>query len=121
MNDFPFTIIDEDHGLGLLALSGDIDFERVQAFQKSLDDALKRGFKRLIVDMGQITYFNTALGILVKNADEHRKAGGGLALIHVPPKIKIALELLKLDRFFKICDGLASAKQALLEESASTP
>lgn len=119
MTEFPFTIIDEDQAIGLLVLSGDIDFERVQSFQKSLADALARGFKRLILDMGQIKYFNTAIGILVKNADEHRKAGGGLALIHVPPKIKVVLELLKLDRFFKICDGLASAKRALLEESAS--
>lgn len=109
-----FTLLDEQKSLALIHVAGDMDYPGVQEFQAALDAHLAKGINRLILDLEKVTYINTSLGVLVKNADLFRKAGGGLALLNVPAKVKIVLEMLKLDRFFAICKDLDSARQALL-------
>ncbi|MDF1663550.1 MAG: STAS domain-containing protein [Planctomycetota bacterium] len=112
------TLLNKDKSLGLIALEGDVGSQRVQEFQKSLDAHLEQGVKYLIIDMEKIVYFNTALGALVKNANDFRMAGGGIALLNVPSKINIVLDMLDLDRFFAAnCKDLATAINALLPEA----
>lgn len=103
-----------DDNTSLAEMSGAIDGNTVPNFQKTLDDIQQKGVQRLVLDMSKIKYVNsTGLGSLVKYADSFKNSGGGLALIKVPAKVKIVIEMLGLNAFFDICPDLESAKQAL--------
>ena len=113
------TILNSEKPIVLLELQGDIDGHTLPKLQESFNDHLKQGIKLIVIDMSEIVYVNTALGVIVKNADIFRKAGGGMALLKLPPKVKIVIEMLELDSFFYVCKDLDSAKRALLESPPS--
>jgi hypothetical protein len=70
--------------------------------------------------MSKIKYVNsTGLGSLVKYADTFKTTGGGMALIKVPAKVKIVIEMLGLNAFFDICPDLDAALSALKNASGA--
>lgn len=105
----------ESHPQAALAeMAGAIDGTTVVSFQDALEDMKKKGVQRLVLDMSKIKYVNsTGLGSLVKYADAFKSSGGGMALIKVPAKVKIVIEMLGLHAFFEICADLDSALEAL--------
>jgi anti-sigma B factor antagonist len=106
--------VDGDDTARLVELSGAIDGNTVPDFQTLLEQMKKEGVRRLILDMSKIKYVNsTGLGSLVKYADSFKSSGGGMALIKVPAKVKIVIEMLGLNAFFDICTDLAAALAAL--------
>jgi len=106
--------VDGDDSARVAELSGAIDGNTVPDFQQMLEKVKTEGVRRLILDMSKIKYVNsTGLGSLVKYADSFKNSGGGMALIKVPAKVKIVIEMLGLNAFFDICPGLAEALSAL--------
>jgi anti-anti-sigma factor len=98
----------------LAEMSGAIDGNTVPNFQNTLEEIQQKGVQCLVLDMSKIKYVNsTGLGSLVKYADTFKNSGGGMALIKVPAKVKIVIEMLGLNAFFDICPDLESARQAL--------
>src|SRR3954454_16353668 len=112
--------IESDESAMLAELSGAIDGNTVPSFQQMLEEIKSRGVRKLILDMSKIKYVNsTGLGSLVKYADTFKSSGGGMALIKVPAKVKIVIEMLGLNAFFDICTDLDQALAAL--EKANGP
>jgi anti-anti-sigma factor len=109
----------------LAEMSGAIDGNTVPNFQNTLEEIQQKGVQCLILDMSKIKYVNsTGLGSLVKYADTFKNSGGGMALIKVPAKVKIVIEMLGLNAFFDICPDIESARQALsggLEPAGKAP
>jgi anti-anti-sigma factor len=106
--------VDGDDSARVAELSGAIDGNTVPDFQQMLEKVKGEGVRRLILDMSKIKYVNsTGLGSLVKYADSFKNSGGGMALIKVPAKVKIVIEMLGLNAFFDICPGLPEALAAL--------
>ena len=106
--------VDGDDSARVAELSGAIDGNTVPDFQSMLEKVKTEGVRRLILDMSKIKYVNsTGLGSLVKYADSFKNSGGGMALIKVPAKVKIVIEMLGLNAFFDICPGLPEALTAL--------
>lgn len=106
--------IEGDDSAMLAELSGAIDGNTVPSFQQMLEEIKSRGVRKLILDMSKIKYVNsTGLGSLVKYADTFKGSGGGMALIKVPAKVKIVIEMLGLNAFFDICTDQAAALAAL--------
>lgn len=103
-----------DDNAYLAEMSGAIDGNTVATFQSTLEEIKDKGVKCLILDMSKIKYVNsTGLGSLVKYADQFKNSGGGMALIKVPAKVKIVIEMLGLNAFFEICADLDAARAAL--------
>ncbi len=103
-------------------MTGAIDGNTVPSFQATLEELKTKGIRRLVLDMSKIKYVNsTGLGSLVKYADTFKSTGGGMALIKVPAKVKIVIEMLGLNAFFDICPDLDSALQALKNNTADAP
>src|SRR5688572_4138756 len=104
----------------LAELSGAIDGNTVPSFQQMLEEIKSKGVRRLVLDMSKIKYVNsTGLGSLVKYADTFKSSGGGMALIKVPAKVKIVIEMLGLNAFFDICPDLDAALAALAQAQAA--
>lgn len=112
--DIKLTTIAGDDLSALAEMTGAIDGNTVQSFQNTLEEIKAKGIQRLVLDMSKIKYVNsTGLGSLVKYADTFKSAGGGMALIKVPAKVKIVIEMLGLNAFFDICTDLEAALAAL--------
>jgi len=115
------TITTED-GAALAVMTGAIDGNTVQSFQNTLEEIKAKGIQRLVLDMSKIKYVNsTGLGSLVKYADAFKSAGGGMALIKVPAKVKIVIEMLGLNAFFDICKDQDAALAALKSAGGAAP
>lgn len=111
--------IESEADAALAEMSGAIDGNTVASFQQTLEEIKTKGIRRLVLDMSKIKYVNsTGLGSLVKYADAFKSSGGGMALIKVPAKVKIVIEMLGLNAFFDICQDLQQALQALEKTGA---
>lgn len=112
--DIKLNTIAGDDLSALAEMTGAIDGNTVPSFQATLEEIKTKGIRRLVLDMSKIKYVNsTGLGSLVKYADTFKSTGGGMALIKVPPKVKIVIEMLGLNAFFDICADLDAALAAL--------
>lgn len=112
--DIKLKTIDGDDASALAEMTGAIDGNTVPSFQATLEEIKTKGIQRLVLDMSKIKYVNsTGLGSLVKYADTFKSSGGGMALIKVPAKVKIVIEMLGLNAFFDICADLDAALTAL--------
>lgn len=114
--------IDGQSEAALAEMSGAIDGNTVASFQQTLEEIKTKGIRRLVLDMSKIKYVNsTGLGSLVKYADAFKSNGGGMALIKVPAKVKIVIEMLGLNAFFDICGDLDQALAALEKAGGAAP
>jgi len=117
--DIKLKTIDGDDVSALAEMTGAIDGNTVPSFQETLEEIKTKGIQRLVLDMSKIKYVNsTGLGSLVKYADAFKSSGGGMALIKVPAKVKIVIEMLGLNAFFDICADLDTALTALKASGA---
>ncbi|GHT00137.1 hypothetical protein FACS1894139_15630 [Planctomycetales bacterium] len=95
-------------------VDGSIDPSTIDTFDAMFDDLLAADCKYAIIDCGELKYINsTGLGILVQSSDRLTENGGGLALMNVPPKISVILEMFGLEAFFAIVGTEAQALAAL--------
>lgn len=118
--EIKLTQIQGDDLSALAEMTGAIDGNTVPNFQATLEEIKTKGIRRLVLDMSKIKYVNsTGLGSLVKYADTFKSSGGGMALIKVPAKVKIVIEMLGLNAFFDICPDLDAALAALAQAQAS--
>src|SRR5579871_5002386 len=114
--------IEGEDAATLAEMSGAIDGNTVPSFQQMLEEIKSKGVRRLVLDMSKIKYVNsTGLGSLVKYADSFKSSGGGMALIKVPAKVKIVIEMLGLNAFFAICADLQQALAALEKAGTAAP
>lgn len=114
--EIKLTQIQGDDLSALAEMTGAIDGNTVPNFQATLEEIKTKGIRRLVLDMSKIKYVNsTGLGSLVKYADTFKSSGGGMALIKVPAKVKIVIEMLGLNAFFDICPDLDAALAALAQ------
>ena len=98
----------------LVELGGILDAKTSIEFEQSLDQLRERSVHRVVVDFANIRYVNsTGLGMLVKLADVLRSAGGGMALVRVPSKVQIIMEMSGLSQVLHMSDDPQAALESL--------
>lgn len=98
----------------LAEVSGAIDSATLEDFQVSVEEIRRGGATRLVLDLAKVRFVNsTGLGYLVKVNDALRDAGGGVALIRVPAKVRLVIEMLGLDTYFSMRENEDEALFAL--------
>lgn len=98
-----FRTLDRASRATLGEVAGAIDGNTLDDFQAKIDEVLKSGVARVVLDFSRVRFVNsTGLGILVKASDSLRDLGGGVALIRVPEKIRLVIEMLGLDTYFNM-------------------
>jgi anti-sigma B factor antagonist len=101
-------------GIILLDMRGRITLgHETEAFRHKIKEVLDAGYRRLVLDLGEITYIDSVgLGTLVGSLTSVRKQGGDLKLVRLPKGVHQLLQITRLATVFEIHNSLESALQA---------
>jgi len=82
---------------------GQIDFMQIPSARIQIEDLIRRGHVKLVLDMSQCDYMaSSTVGMLLKKANELRITGGELKLASVPRRIMSVLALLGVEDSFRV-------------------
>ena len=96
-------------GVTILDLSGRITLgEGSITLRDSVRDVLAKGSKKILLNLGQITYIDSSgIGELVSAFTSVKNAGGELKLLNLTQKVHDLLQITKLYTVFDIWDNEA--------------
>jgi anti-sigma B factor antagonist len=105
-------------GIIVLDMRGRITLGReTEAFRRKIKELIDAGTRRLILDLGEITYVDSVgLSTLIASWTSMRKQGGDLKLLRLPRDVHQLLQITRLVTVFDIHDNLESALQAFDRE-----
>jgi anti-anti-sigma factor len=95
----------------VLVLTGQITLDDGDlAFRRAVHDLLDRGRTRIVVDIGSVTYIDSAgVGMLAGKLKTVREKGGDLKLARISSKSQRVLGMMKLLLAFETFDEVAPA------------
>lgn len=80
------------------------------AFRRHIHDAIARGHKKIVVDLGGVTYIDSAgLGMMAGKLKTVREAGGDMKLVHLTSKTQRLLAMVRLMSSFEVFEDQAAA------------
>lgn len=99
-----------EHDVGdvtVLTIDGRIIFDEGEGrFRTSVDALIKRGRVKLVLDLGSVTYVDSAgLGLLISKYVGIQRHGGDLRLCRVTPRTAHLLEITKLSEVLRAFDS----------------
>ncbi len=101
-------------GLGIVAVSGEVDIYTAPQFKECMVELLDAGVDRLVVDLSGVTLIDsTALGVLIGGVRRAHTAGGAIALVVANRAVERVLSITGLDRVFTIHESRAAALESL--------
>lgn len=94
----------------IVGLSGDIDLSAIVAVRSAFHEVLGDGWNRVIVDLSEVTFLDSAaLGIMIGLHRRSREAGGACVLANLqPPAIRLVAAT-GLDSVFAIASDIETA------------
>jgi len=105
--------------IAVVTILGSIDPRNLSTLEGVLQDAGRRGFRMVILDLAEVRYINSAgLAYLVNLSDGLAARGGGLHLANPQPKVKVVFDLMGVSEFFKLYKSVESAVAALAASRA---
>jgi anti-sigma B factor antagonist len=101
----------ETGGVTVLALSGRVTLGDESAqLRNKIKDILAKGKTRLVLDMGDVSYIDSAgLGTLVSGYTSAQNQGASLKLAHLTKKFSEQLAITKLVTVFEVYDTVEDA------------
>jgi anti-sigma B factor antagonist len=103
----------EQNGITIFALEGRVDSEGAVDLDLALQAATSEGKHKMVLDMSQVRYINSAgLRTLADILTQNKANNGDLKLINLNPKVQRVFQIIGFDKFFTIYptveDALAS-------------
>jgi len=93
----------EQNGITVYALEGRVDSEGAQTLDATLQNATADGKHKMVLEMGEVRYINSAgLRTLADILTQNQKAGGDLKLVNLHPKVRRVFQIIGFERFFNI-------------------
>ena len=100
----------EENGITTFTLEGRIDSAGAVELDSALQKAVLAGQYKMILDMSNVQYINSAgLRTLADVLTQNRGRGGDLRLVALHPKVERVFKIIGFDRFFEIYDTVNSA------------
>ena len=91
-------------------ISGRLDSNTSQEFDRRIFEAIDQGSRRLVVDCEKLDYITSAgLRVLNKTAKRLRKENGGIVLCAMVDYVREVFEIAGFDTFLPIVDTLDNA------------
>jgi anti-sigma B factor antagonist len=101
-------------GLGIVAVSGEVDIFTSPRFKECMLELLDAGLNRLVIDLSGVTFIDsTALGVLIGGVRRVNTAGGAMTLVVTSRAVERVLSITGLDRVFTIHATRAAALESL--------
>jgi anti-anti-sigma factor len=113
--DVSIVKLSGEYTLGGGGLMQPLDFkgQHLADLGETLRALLDRGGRRIVLDLDKVTFLDSAgLGDLIAWRKRTVQMGDDLLLLHPRGKVRELLEMLHLDRVFRIFDGEAEALAA---------
>ena len=109
-------------GVEVVKVSGRIELgEGSAAIREVVRDLLARGRKKIVLDLADVDYIDSAgLGALVSAFTSVRNEGGDLKLVYLRKKVQDLLQMTKLYTVFEIFDDETAAIKSFNQTAAST-
>jgi len=101
----------ESNGVTVVELSGRVTLgEESNQLRTAIKDLLALGKKRLVLDLGNVSYIDSAgLGTLVAGYTSSQSQGAGMKLANLTKKFHEQLNITKLVTVFEVFDSVADA------------
>ena len=101
----------ETSGVTVLALSGRITLgEESNQLRTKIKDILGQGVKRLVLDLGNVSYIDSAgLGTLVAGYTSAQSQGASMKLANLTKRFREQLHITKLVTVFEVYDSVEGA------------
>jgi anti-sigma B factor antagonist len=105
----------QDSGVELFTLNGSLTLGReAQAFEWSVEELIKSGTTRIVLDMTNISFVDSAgIGILVGCHGKVSAAGGQLRLAAVNGRVMNVLKITKVDSIMLTDASVADSVKAI--------
>jgi anti-sigma B factor antagonist len=109
-------------GVEVVKVSGRIELgEGSAAIREVVRDLLAKGRKKIVLDLADVDYIDSAgLGALVSAFTSVRNEGGDLKLVYLTKKVQDLLQMTKLYTVFEIFDDETAAIKSFNQTAAST-
>lgn len=105
--------IEKNREISIIHLSGLLDAHNSSYFLDSINQILKEGCQKIIVDFEKLEYLGSSgLEILLGKIQSIRNNGGDIVLCSMSKKIYKVFDLLGLTNFFKIFERLDEARKS---------
>jgi anti-sigma B factor antagonist len=101
----------ETSGVTVLALSGRITLgDESNQLRTKIKDILGQGMKRLVLDLGNVSYIDSAgLGTLVAGYTSAQSQGASMKLANLTKRFREQLHITKLVTVFEVYDSVEGA------------
>jgi len=102
--------------VAIVGCSGQITLgEATSQFRNTLRDLIKKGEKKILLDLGNVTYLDSSgIGELVGSFTSASSAGANMKLARLPRKIYDLLQITKLITVFEVFDDEAAAVKSFV-------
>jgi anti-sigma B factor antagonist len=116
------TSIREAGGVTIVDISGRIVLgEESAALRDVVCDLLSKGQKKILFNLGDVSYIDSAgLGHLVGAFTSVRKQGGELKLLNLTNKVHDVMQITRLYTVFDIMDNESEAVESFGQSAAAT-
>jgi anti-sigma B factor antagonist len=105
--------IQQEAGLLVVRLTGEIDMYRTPQVLEALEPRMQPCPQRVIVDLSEVSYMDSSgVGTLVHLFRRINSHNGKLILVNPNQRVRSIFEITRLDRFFTICHDHQEALQA---------
>jgi anti-sigma B factor antagonist len=92
----------------ILRVGGELDLSVAADLGATVDELLDVGFRRIVVDLGELTFLDSAgVHMLVAAQRSAERRDGALSLIGAPPRVHAVLELTATASLFAIDAAVA--------------
>jgi len=93
----------DQNGVTIFVLEGRVDSEGSVDLDLALRTAIAEGKYKMILDMAEVRYINSAgLRILADVLTQNKECGGDLRLVDLNPKVQRVFQIIGFDKFFSI-------------------
>jgi anti-sigma B factor antagonist len=101
--------------LAVLSVGGEIDFEASPRLRAGIDEHIKAGRRRIVLDLGAATFIDsTAIGVLVTAVVRlHESGGGSLGVVCTHENVLQIFRITSLDVMVTLYDSRDEALSAL--------
>ncbi|RMG63884.1 MAG: anti-sigma factor antagonist [Calditrichaeota bacterium] len=105
-------ILGANNDIALIRVGGYIDTTTSSEVERALNNLLKQGYYKIIIDLGDVDYISSAgWGIFISEIKSIRENGGDLYLVRMIPDVYEIFELLEFHHILDVYDSVEEAVQ----------
>ncbi len=105
-----------DNDYYVIKINGDVDASSSIFLDEAIDEAVKQGHKRIIVDGQGLNYISSAgLGVFMSRIQDFETNNISMVIFGLKEKVKNVFQILGLDQLIKIVGTRSQAKEFINE------